>query len=375
MRFAAPILALILLFAWPTSGAHAVNDSDIETLISQQLMPVMLGEDNIGGVAVAVHIEGRTLFFNRGFADMTSRRPVTSDSLFNLGSVRKILEAAILAQAASRNELSLDAPVAKYVTELQRGGAIREVTLGQLATHTSGLLLPTDHPPWPTEHYKLADFIRVLNAWTPAPGEAPGRQRTYTHAGYVLLQLALERRFKMPIGELFAQRMLNPLGMTHTVLPENPHKGSHPPLPGAVQGYGEDGQPIGVPGNQQGYYDFPGTGQLYSSARDLAALLVACLDEGPADAELRAALQRTQQPVFRVEPRDAQAMAWEVNGMHGPTIVDKPGGINNSSAYVGLVPASKVGLIILVNRGSRSPYEVARAVILPALARLAGSVQ
>jgi beta-lactamase class C len=334
-------------------------------------MPVMLGEDNIGGVAVAVRINGRTLFFNRGVADMTSRRPITSDTLFNIGSVRKLFEVTILAQAVQRGELKFDDPVAKYVTELQRGGAIREVTLGQLASHTSGLLLPTDHPPWPTKQYTLADFIRVLNAWTSEPGQAPGRQRVYTHAGYVLLQLALERRFGMPIGELFAQRMLKPLGMRETVLPENPHNGTHAPLPGAVQGYGEDGQPIGVPGNQQGYYDFPGTGQLFSSARDLAALLTANLDEGPADAELRAAMQRTQQPAFRVDRREAQALAWEVLDSGGPTTVDKPGGINNSSAYVGMVPASKVGLVILVNRGSRSPYEVARAVILPALARLA----
>jgi beta-lactamase class C len=348
-----------------------VNDSDIETLISHKLMPAMLGEDNIGGVAVAVRIEGRTLLFNRGVADMTSRRLITSDSLFNIGSVRKLLEATILAQAVQRGELKFEDPVAKYVTELQRGGAIRKVTLGQLASHTSGLLLPTDHPPWPTKHYTLADFIHVLNAWTPEPGQAPGRQRVYTHAGYVLLQLALERRFGMPIGKLFAQRMLDPLGMHETVLPENPHNGTHAPLPGAVQGYGEDGEPIGVPGNQQGYYEFPGTGQLFSSASDLAALLTANLDEGPADAPLRAAMQRTQQPAFHVGPQDEQAMAWEVNGMHGPTIVDKPGGINNSSAYVGMVPASKVGLVILVNRGSRSPYEMARAVILPALARLA----
>jgi hypothetical protein len=39
-----------------------------------------------------------------------------------------------------------------------------------------------------------------------------------------------------------------------------------------------------------------------------------------------------------------------------------------------MVPASKVGLVILVNRGSRSPYEMARAVILPALARLASPI-
>src|SRR5207245_8127869 len=54
----------------------------------------------------------------------------------------------------------LDDPVAKYVVELQQGGDIHKVTLGQLATHTSGLLLPQDHPPWPDWGYTLPEFIR-----------------------------------------------------------------------------------------------------------------------------------------------------------------------------------------------------------------------
>ena len=42
-----------------------------------------------------------------------------------------------LAAAVQPGQLSLDDPVAKYVTELQRGGDIRRLTLGQLASHTS----------------------------------------------------------------------------------------------------------------------------------------------------------------------------------------------------------------------------------------------
>jgi beta-lactamase class C len=59
-----------------------------------------------------------------------------------------VFEATLLAQAVRNGHLRLDDPVAKYVVELQQGGDIRQVTLGQLATHTSGLLLPQDHPPW-----------------------------------------------------------------------------------------------------------------------------------------------------------------------------------------------------------------------------------
>jgi beta-lactamase class C len=142
-----------------------------------------------------------------------------------------------------------------------------------------------------------------------------------------------------------------------------------PPLPGAVQGYGENGEPIGVPGDQQSYYEFSGTGQMFSSARDLAILLAANLDEVSVEPDLRAALRVAQQPVFPISPHAAQALAWEVNDLGGLTIIDKPGGINNASAYIGLVPDKRLGIAILVNRGSRNPHEIARNVILPALAR------
>jgi len=61
-------------------------------------------------------------------------------------------------------------------------------------------------------------------------------------------------------------------------------------------------------------------------------------------------------------------MAWEVNDFGGPTIVDKPGGLDNASAYVGLVPSRKLGLVILSNRGNQYPHELAREKLLPALA-------
>jgi hypothetical protein len=34
-----------------------------------------------------------------------------------------------------------------------------------------------------------------------------------------------------------------------------------------------------------------------------------------------------------------------------------------------MMPAKKLGIVILVNRGDRNPHEVARNVILPALTR------
>ena len=368
LRSIAAIIALTAaLVAAPVEGSRAMTDGEVERLVAQDIKPIVPA-DGAGGAAVAVRIDGRTLFFNYGFADLAARRPITSDSLFNLASVRKAFEAALLAQAVKRGELALDDPVAKHVGELQQGGYVRQITLGQLATHTSGLLLPTDHPPWPHYQYRFADFVRVLNGWAPEQGEAPGKQHTYTHAGYILLQVALERRFGMPIAELMHRRLLDPLGMHSTFMPERGVLAAE--FPGrVVQGYADDGKPNGAPGDQQTYFDFPGTGQMFSSARDLAIFLAAELGELPLDAELRDAMQTTQQPVFRISPRNAQGMAWEVNEFGGPPIVDKPGGLDNASTYIGLVPGRQLGVVILSNRGNQYPHDLAREKLLPDLER------
>jgi beta-lactamase class C len=362
------IFPVLLLALARGSGAEFAMDARVADIVTADLAPETVGK--AGGLAVAVYAAGTTQFFNYGFADESTKRPITSDTLFNVASVRKPFEATLVALGSLRGELSLDDPVSRYVPEL-RGDAIKRVTIGELATHTSGLLLPTDHPPWPNASFDLKQFFNMLNAWTPQSGEQPGKQRIYTHAGYVLLQLALERRYGRPIVELIEDRILKPLGMNQTFLPERgpDNRAIMAPelLKRVVQGY-SGGMAIGPPGHQQSYYDFPGTGQMFTSARDLAIFLGACIDGAAIDPQLRQALQMTQRETFRVSAEFGQAMAWENVHLNDVDVVDKPAGLNDASAYVGLVPAHKVGIVLLANSAD-FPNEIARTRVLPELAR------
>jgi beta-lactamase class C len=367
---AALIAIAAALVAGLSGTCAAMSDAELERVITREIAPMA---DEIGGAAVAVRRDGRTTFFNYGLAERANKRPITLDSLFNVASIRKVFEATLLAQAVNLGELALADRAADYVTELRQGEYISRVTLGQLASHTSGLLLPTDHPPWPDYRYSLSDFLRVLNTWTPSEGQEPGKQHTYSHAGYVLLQLALERRFATPIAQLMEQRVFKPLGLLSTSIPERGRDDRAQLAPAlmrrAVQGYSVDGNPIGSPGDQQGYFDFPGTGQMFSSARDLAIFLAAELGELSIDPLLRDAMAMTRRGVFAVSTRSSQALAWEIDDYGGLVIIDKPGGLNNASTYIGLVPGKKLGIVILVNRGEQYPHDAARERILPALAR------
>jgi beta-lactamase class C len=360
MRFATAAL-IVALMAAPAAGA----EPGLERMVARHVQPIV-PPDGTGGVAVALRTARQTTFFNYGWADLANQRPITTDALFNLASLRKVFETTLLAQAVGKGELRLDDPVADYVTELQHGGDIRRVTLGQLATHTSGLLLPQDHPPWPDWGYTLPAFIRTLNAWQ--AGKEPGQQHLYTHAGFILLQLALERRFGRPIDELLEQRLLRPLGMTSTTLPrrDDSPRGHLSPehRRRAVQGYGDDSRPIGQPGDQQGFYHWPGTSQMYSSPRDMAVFLAANLGELAIDGSLWEAIKLAQQAVVTIGPRNRQALAWEVIIGSAPTIVEKYGGLDNASAYIGMMPSRQFGIVILGNRGNQYPHEIGRRILL-----------
>ena len=336
---------------------------DVEQIVAQKVQPI-LPESGGGGVAVAVRMDGKTLFFNYGLADAAENRPVTSDAIFNLASVGKLFATTLLAQAVKQGELSLDDPVANYVTGLQRGGDIRRVTLGQLASHTSGLpRVPQQYERGHRGKYTWPEFIRFLNSWKADGNHEPGKQYLYSNTAMILLRVALERRFNTQFATLMKNRLTGPLGMISTALP----------LPRdlrdrAVQGYGPMGRSIGRPGGEQENFDWPGTGQIYSSPRDMATFLAANLGALPEHPKIEAGMALAQQGVFQVNPHFSQALAWQIITSGNLTIIDKNGGLPTTSTYIGFVPEPKLGVVILVNRGKQHATTIGRQ-ILHALAK------
>src|SRR5213592_98874 len=188
------------------AGAARAQQVNVEQIVAQKVQPILPENGRGGGVAVAVRMNGKAEFFNYGFANLARNERVTADSIFNLGSVGKVFATTSLAEAVKQGQLSLDDPVAKYVTELQRGGDIRRVTLRQLASHTSGLpRVPQQYEHWHRGNYTWPDFVRFLNSWKADPKHEPGQQYLYSNAAMVLLRVALERRFNTRFSGLDAR--------------------------------------------------------------------------------------------------------------------------------------------------------------------------
>jgi beta-lactamase class C len=360
MRVQTKLLIAILLgaLAGPDDG-HAQAANDLGQTVSRHVQE-LLPDNNLGGVAVALRVNGKTSLYNYGMADAARQQPITSDSIFNLASVGKLFATTLLADAVKRGEMRLDDPVARYVTELQKGGDIQEVTLGQIASHTSGLPRePGQYKTWHRGKYTLPDFIRFLNDWQADPQHDPGKQDIYSNLAIILLRLALERRFHEPFATLMKERITGPLGMDSTALQLSPARRAR-----AVQGYGPLGRVIGQPGiGTSSNMDFAVAGQIFSSPRDMAVFLTANMGELPGHRELQDAMAFAQQGVFTVNPRFTQGLAWQIVQRDDLTVIDKNGGLPVTSTYIGFAPAAKVGIVILENRGRQKATRVGRQIL------------
>ena len=75
------------------------------------------------------------------------------------------------------------------------------------------------------------------------------------------------------------------------------------------------------------------------------------------------AMALAQQGVFQVNPHFKQGLAWQDVTAGNLTIIDKNGGLNNTSTYIGFAPRQKLGVVILVNRGKQRATGIGRQII------------
>src|SRR5437870_7988659 len=93
---AAVMTAALVAATLPAITAARADDAEVEQIVRRHVQPMLIAA---GGMAVAVHVDGRTSFFNYGLADVARKEPITSDSLFNLASIGKVFLSTLLAQA------------------------------------------------------------------------------------------------------------------------------------------------------------------------------------------------------------------------------------------------------------------------------------
>lgn len=131
--FLAPFLALALGLS--ATAAQAIDEAGIRAAVDTTIGPLMSQHD-IPGMAVAITVDGRGYVFNYGVMSRRGQEPVTDHTLFEVGSVTKVLTATLSAYAASLGKLSLDAHPSHYLPAL-KGAAIDQTRPRCCSWHAS----------------------------------------------------------------------------------------------------------------------------------------------------------------------------------------------------------------------------------------------
>ncbi|MFN0050659.1 MAG: serine hydrolase [Planctomycetales bacterium] len=353
-----PLVTLFGLFAAmiaPALGAE--RDVPTEAAVNRVIRP-WIEKQQPPGVIVVVRQEGMTEFFPFGEANRERRVPVTPDSIFELASVTKVFTTTSLAIEVERGQARLEDPVDRYWPQLGEGRDIRHVTLLQLATHTSSLPRVALKHPGKTEMNQREVAQWVLQ-WKAA--EPPGTKYLYSNVAMGVLGEALAVHAKLPMLELWERQFLHPLEMRSTYFAIPNAAAEH-----FVQGYGAHGKPVpraAVPGG------WPAGGRLCSSGRDMGEFLTANLGEAPERPVITRAMQFAQKPQFEVSPQMTLGLAWQRGKLHGELLIDKNGGLDGTSTYIGMLPERHLGVVVMANRG-KSKATIAGRQLLAALARL-----
>ena len=95
--------------------------------------------DAVGG-AVGLVMDGQTFSAGLGVTNVEHPLDVTTDTLFQIGSITKTIAATVVMRLVEQGKLDLDAPIRDYAPEFRVSDreASERATLRHVLTHTGG---------------------------------------------------------------------------------------------------------------------------------------------------------------------------------------------------------------------------------------------
>lgn len=345
----APLIGATALAATPAEDAAFRRDAD--AFIERALREI----DVTPGLAVAFVDGDRTLYARgTGLADTAPPLKADADTRFYIASSTKSFTALAIASLAAKGEADLDAPVATWLPDSGLPPRIAaRVTLRQLLTHTSGL----DNSPITFRAAFSGDhtpaLMQSLLAATIETPDTPAGTFRYSNAGYNLATLLIERKTGLDWRALVRREVLDPLGMTTTT----PFVSRAGGVLAAGHVAGPDGSRLRSP-LRKSDATMQSAGGLVSTARDMARWLQAQLNDGVVDgrrvfpAGLVASTHRpvaTQDATFGPYRRTGYGLGWQVGSFGEDLLVHHFGDFAGSRAHVSLLPAHRLGVVVMVN--------------------------
>src|SRR5947209_15665446 len=149
-----------------------------------------------------------------GVRDVSTKNPVTPQTMFAIGSVTKQFTCSALMLLVEQHKLSLTDPVSKWFPNLTRA---KDITLRDLGGHLSGYrdYYPLDFVDREMQRDETADQIITEYATRPLDFE-PRSRYSYSNTGFLILGRVIEKASGQPFQQFVGQSIFKPLALNRT---------------------------------------------------------------------------------------------------------------------------------------------------------------
>lgn len=326
---------------------------------ARQLIRAGMGSDSLLGVAIAV-VCGDSILWAEGFgwANRERQVPATAHTPFYLASVTKTITATAVMVLRQRGQLDLDRPANEYLGGPRLTSPAWDpngATLRGLATHTSGLTTfdldcATSQP-----RCRLPSTREIIERYgvIVAP---PSQQFDYSNLGYLLLGEAVAHASKRDLGAFLKDEVFIPLGMRESSLGV-----SAALAPQTAVRYSW------TRGALEPSTFLSGGSSAYASAWDLAlfGMMHMKVHRAAARQVISDALIDTMQlSVVSAGRNQTYGIGWWVEAdRYGYRSLLAQGGTDAAQAWLRLIPAARVAVVVLANKGVGFPSDVVDSAI------------
>ncbi|GCE13377.1 serine hydrolase domain-containing protein [Tengunoibacter tsumagoiensis] len=293
-----------------------------------------------------------------GYADHEKKVPATSHTIYALGSITKLFTATLLLQMRDAGKVNLDDPLTAYLPELKivsAFGEVRPPTFRQTVAHIAGFPNFSEGSLRQEKDVVIAPLLEEM--FTPKLVIPPMTEHRYSNLGISLMGHALARISGQSYEEMVQTHILDPLGMKMTAFSIRDEMRPYLAT-GYVASHGSERSQKIAP-----YFEAGGmkpAGGLYSSIEDMERFIAlqfrtestgSSVDVPILDGR---SIREMHSPTFFLnqEWRNAIGLGWFLERLGKYTIVGHDGGIFGFGSDLLLVPALKLGMILLTNVGS-----------------------
>lgn len=234
---------------------------------NQEITNLFEARENRPGAIIGVFEDGNIEFQKAyGLANLDYDIPITSKTVFDVGSVAKQFTATCIFLLEQQGKLSIDDPIQKYLPEMPIYHG-EEVTIRHLINHTSGLrdyVEITAYGGIPFENIFTEEMGLDIMTRQKERSFPPGQQFMYNNGGYLLLAIIVRRASGESIGTFAQKHIFEPLGMQSTFILENPSR----VIKNSATGYTPVNDSIY---EKKHFYNIAlgGDGQVYTTLEDL----------------------------------------------------------------------------------------------------------